>query len=72
MQAARRMPPLAHFVRGEKFDIMKSEAAQWLASQPEIRQWLWNVMKRDGAIVLDLERQCWRGVDCPKNEVQSS
>jgi hypothetical protein len=42
---------------------MESDAAAWLVAQPEIRQWIWNIMKRDGALVLDLENHCWRGVD---------
>jgi hypothetical protein len=57
------MPCLKHFIRGRSFDIMESEAAAWLVSQPEIRQWLWNIIKRDGSIVLDLENHCWHGAD---------
>lgn len=62
-EAASRMPPLAHIIRGRPFDIMESDAAAWLVAQPEIRQWIWNIMKRDGALVLDLETHRWKGVD---------
>ena len=63
MEAARRMPPLPHFVPGRPFDIMESEAAAWLSQQPEIRQWLWNIAKKHGSIILDLEHHCWHGAD---------
>jgi hypothetical protein len=56
------MPPLPHFCRGQPFDIMRSQAAEWLCQQPEIRQHLWNEAKRQGVIVLDLEQQRWHGV----------
>jgi len=64
MEAARKMPPLPHFVRGEpSFDIMRSKAAEWLSRQPEIRQWLWNIAKKHGSIILDLENHVWHGAD---------
>ena len=63
MEAARKMPPLSHFVRGEPFDIMRSKAAEWLSRQPEIRQWLWNIAKKHGSIILDLENHVWHGAD---------
>ena len=61
--AARRLPPLAHYVPGEPFDIMHSKAAAWLCEQPEIRQAVWNQAKRDGSITLDIDTGTWRGVD---------
>lgn len=63
MIAARKMPPLQHFKPGERFDIMQSAAAAWLCEQPEIRQWVWNTVKADGSVVLDLETHTWRGVN---------
>jgi hypothetical protein len=63
MRAAAEMPPLSHWRKGEPFDIMHSKAAEWLSQQPEIRQHIWNLAKRDGAIILDLEHHCWRGVN---------
>ena len=60
------MPPLRHFRRGEPFDIMRSEAVDWLVSQPEVRQQVWNWAKKNNAIVLDLESGCWHGVNNTK------
>ena len=62
MLAARRMPPLPHFVHGRPFNIMESQAAEWLSRQPEIRQRIWNDAKKDGAIFLDPSTGMWRGV----------
>jgi hypothetical protein len=61
LQAARRMPPLNHWP-GQSFDIMRSEVAQWLCNQPELRQELFNWCKHRGVITYDLETRRWRGV----------
>jgi hypothetical protein len=62
LAVARRMPEKRHYLPGtHKFDIMRSEATDWLVAQPEIRQHIWNLMK--GALVLDLESGKWRGAD---------
>jgi hypothetical protein len=55
------MPPLPHYRKGEPFDIMRSQAVDWLVSRPEVRQLVWNWAKRNGVIILDLEKQRWRG-----------
>jgi len=61
--AARRLPSLPHYVPGRPFNIMESQAAEWLSQQPEIRQHIWNMARRDGSITLDIDTGTWRGVD---------
>jgi hypothetical protein len=63
LQAASNLPPLPHFRKGEPFDIMRSQAADWLCQQPEIRQWIWNWAKANNAIVLDLDTHRWQGAN---------
>jgi hypothetical protein len=65
------MPLLPHHVPGEKFDIMQSQAVRWLINCPEIRQDVWNWLRRMGVIEFDIESGCWRGVAWSgHNEVQ--
>jgi hypothetical protein len=55
------MPSLRHHRAGEQFNILESDAVAWLIEQPEVRQWVFNVLKRHGAIQFDTETHCWRG-----------
>jgi hypothetical protein len=59
-QGHRPLPVLRHFQPGQSFDIMRSDVAAWLCDQPEIRQEVFNIFKRHGAIVYEDGR--WRGV----------
>ncbi len=62
--AAAQMPPLPHSVEGaETFDITKSQAAQWLAQQPEILQALFNEYRNSGAIWFSQKNKTWQGVE---------
>lgn len=60
-----KMPPLPHNkLPPEKFfDILQSEAAQWLVDQPEIRRYLFSKMSSSGAIIYDPETGTWCGRD---------
>jgi len=60
--AAKKMPPLRHSVPGQKFDILKSEAAQWLTRQPDIMQIVFESVK-NREITYDPEMGTWQGVD---------
>jgi hypothetical protein len=51
VEAASKMPILRHFQPGQSFDIMKSDVVDYLVSLPEIRQEVFNMCKRSGAIV---------------------
>ena len=57
------MPPLKHSVAGEPFDIMHSEAAEWLCSQPMVRQYIFDCARDNGIIVYDRDAGTWKGVD---------
>ena len=57
------MPPLTHWPNdGYGFDIMRSDVVDWMCQQPELRQWLFNLVRNAGAITYDLETRTWRGV----------
>jgi hypothetical protein len=62
-RVVKTMPPLWHFPpNGQPFDVMKSEVVQWMLKQPEIAQTVFNMAKRHGMIVYDLESKTWRGI----------
>lgn len=60
---AKKMPPLAHTIRGAEFDVGRSAVVQWLISRPEIMQLVFNAVKDHGDIVYDPETGLWQGVD---------
>lgn len=60
-RASAQMPLLRHSIPGEEFDIMKSEACNWLLSQPEIRSWVWEKMKDNLSISYDEKFKMWEG-----------
>lgn len=64
LKCARRMPPLLHQKKGEKFNISESEAAKWIASQPEVLQKVFDMARYKGVIQYDPESGMWRGADC--------
>jgi hypothetical protein len=56
------MPPLRHSTT-EPFDIMKSEAVDWMCRQPVIRNYLFSVASRYGLIVFNKSTGTWQGRD---------
>ncbi len=56
------MPPLPHSQPDGSFDIMKSEAAAWLANNPEVRNWLFQTIYKAGFIRYDKLTSTWAGV----------
>lgn len=40
---------------------MESKVADWLCSQPEVRQYIFDAAKETGSIVYDAETGTWRG-----------
>jgi hypothetical protein len=60
-KAAAKMPVLDHYHPGQPFDFMRSDVAEWLLAQPEIRQEMFNWMKRLKAILYVDGR--WIGAD---------
>ena len=62
LQVASLMPPLAHWVGDQPFDIMASAVVGWLVAQPDIRQWLFQQAKDRRLIVFDPTTRTWCGV----------
>lgn len=59
-----KMPPLKHrTARDEEYDVRKSKVAQWLCTQPEIMQLVFDKVRSFGLIVYDHEGREWRGRD---------
>ena len=62
-QGASKMPPLRHKTC-EPFDVMQSEVCDWLwATQPEIRQLVFDMTKNTGLIAYDADDGVWYGID---------
>ena len=63
---AKNMPKLKYKPENE-FDITKSEVVQWLISQPDILQYIFNKVhgfhNDNTLIVFDSETGTWHGVD---------
>jgi hypothetical protein len=64
------MPELPHIHRGRRFSIMESDAVDWLITQPEIRQLVWNMCK--AALVLDIKTGNWSGLMKQRATVNSA
>lgn len=63
LECVKKMPPLRHSIPGRGFDIRMSEAAAWIASQPEVIQKMFNLAQNKKAIRYDPETGKWQGVD---------
>jgi hypothetical protein len=62
LHVATTMPPLPHYAdRERKFRIQDSQAAAWLAAQPDLWQWLFTACATRSLIVFDLATRTWRG-----------
>lgn len=57
------MLPLRHTAEDGKFDIARSEAAKWIAEQPEVMQKIFDTARYQGVIEYDAETGRWKGVD---------
>ena len=58
------MPPTAHNIpKDQPFDIMQSDVAEWLISQPEVRQMIFDKAGIYGAITYDAKTGKWVGVN---------
>ena len=64
LRVARSMPPLSHWPnKPEAFHILKSEVSEWLANQPDIRQWLFQTVHSRRLIIFDPQTRTWCGCD---------
>ena len=48
---------------GEDFDIRKSRTLWWLIKQPEVLNYVWNIIQSSKAIIYDQDIGKWKGVD---------
>lgn len=66
LNVARKMPELKHSFPDEDYNVSKSEVVQWLMSQPEVQQYVFDRVANNGKyklILFDKERGTWKGVD---------
>lgn len=63
LDCASKMPALSHVNPKENFDIRKSEVAQWLVSQPEVMQKIFDMAKSQKVIKYNPATQTWQGVE---------
>lgn len=67
LECIRSMPPLVHSREDEIFDITRSEAARWIANQPEVMQKIFDTARYHKAITYDPESRRWKGADYDGN-----
>lgn len=72
LECLKKMPPLAHSKKGKSFDIMKSDVVNWMVTQPEVRQWLFDkVTDKTGRnpefIKYNSDTHTWQGIDYDDN-----
>lgn len=69
-EVARMMPPLKHNPTGD-YDPKKSEVIQWLISQPDILNYIFDAVRgnnhRESPIVYEPSTGTWKGVDYVEN-----
>jgi hypothetical protein len=63
---AKQMPPLQHSTPEKPFSIFESEVVDWLTSQPEIMQLVFDIARENKCIEYDQTSRTWRGVDYGK------
>ncbi|MBO0962002.1 hypothetical protein J1P26_20050 [Neobacillus sp. MM2021_6] len=67
LETGRKLPPSYHKMPDQEFDIEKSEVAKWLINQPEILNFVVEIMKKSEAIVYNKDTEKWHGVDYENN-----
>lgn len=63
LECLKKMPPLRHSIPGKEYDIKLSEAASWIASQPDVIQKMFNMAQNNKVIHYNSELGMWQGVD---------
>jgi len=68
LEVVRGMPELRHWpgkemdkADGCEFEIQKSEVVAWLKEQPEVMDWLFEIVKRRDLVEYDESAGIWRG-----------
>ncbi len=63
LEVGKKLPPSYHKLPNQDFDFKKSEVVKWLIEQPEILNFLVEILKKSEAIVYDKETGKWQGID---------
>ena len=63
LDVAKNMPPRYHKLPDKEYSTMNSLAIDWLVSQPEIREYVWDHLKQSGLIRYDEVTGKWSGVN---------
>lgn len=58
----RKMPELYHRFPNEKYDPTKSEVLKWIKEQPELIEWIFNLVEKRDLVKYDKETGKWHGV----------
>jgi hypothetical protein len=56
------MPELSHYDGFGRFDINESAVVRWLIAQPDVKQWIFGMMKARHLIRFDSSKRTWQGV----------
>ena len=59
----KNMPELYHTLPNEEFDCNKSQVLKWIASQPELLNYLKYKLSYGGYIQYDATKGTWKGID---------
>lgn len=68
LEVGRKLPPSYHKLPGQDFDLKKSEAVKWLIDQPEVLNFVMDIMNKSEAIVYDKVTGKWQGIDYREDE----
>lgn len=63
LDCVKKMPPMVHSIPGQEYDVLKSQAALWICSQPDVINKMFDMAKNRKVIRYDAETGTWRGVD---------
>lgn len=63
LDVAKKMPPRYHKLPDQDYSTMKSLAIEWLISQSDIREYIWDHLKQSGLIRYDETTKKWSGIN---------
>lgn len=68
LNCVKKMPSLKHKDKNGQFDITKSEVCNWLITQPDIAQKIFDMAMNKGVIKFDSQTGTWQGVEYEAGE----
>lgn len=63
LDVGKQMPRLYHTLPNEEFDYEKSQVLKWLASQPDLLNYLKYKLYNIGYIEYDKDSRTWKGIE---------